>query len=946
MVEILRGILPYLGGAIGVLLLVVLVRETWRSFWHRHVKSQEEACEDLIKRVHHLTTEGLAAVALELKKTFSMEVVEAVLDRTHHQITEEKRTDEKRKLANLYDHLGLVEKYVRELKGATSWTLRAAAGEKLGQIGHPAAVLPLISLLQDSQEETEVKSVATRALGKIRDPRAISPLVESLGSEDPTTGQPLADVLTQFGKEVVPALTETLKVSTSEGQRTWSARILGRIQATDSIPSLLNALSDHSEKVREAAVQSLGKIKDRRAVRSLNDLLIMDPSPLVRETSAQALGEIGDEKAFEYLKRALGDMEYGARRKAMEALEGMGEKAWPIFVEVLKSGDPRSMAQAALGLERGGYVAKMVEALINETPGIRSTAYDLLLQVAKAGVAETLIQSLSHQNFKIRVRLCEILKEARHPRALESLLDLSQKDLEWPVRLKALEALIALGNEKVIPIILKALREEGESTKEALLVAMTRLSPSLLISMIPDLIPLLHDTNLEVRLKAVSLIGLIPADGVILPLLTSLKDSSPHVREEAAASLGQFSGSEAFVQEMVDALKDPEFKVRLAVVRSLGKIRNPCAIPALARSFEWADNESREEIATALALMPVQEFLKLMDELMGLDHPKSRAGIAWTLGLLPDPKGLTLATFFLKDKDPLVRSAAAGAVGKFFEIRGGTQEIRDKITKVMIEYLSDPSEYVRAAVVNSLGKIGDPQGINHLLNLLETEPDRFVTLRALLAIGCLAPEGVSPKGVPPKSVPPEGEDQAKLPIVLERIHQWMEKADREEEKVAMAITLTLWGETHGRAIVVSSFASQGEKRKFKNLLMTLPKRIQDRFLKILLIDRELFFREEIGVEVVAGHYQGLLVTSHLAKERKYAIIALSLLKVAAALPAIESSFSKDPDAEVRAAALQALSKTLTGESLIEKVIIAAGDPSDLLRQEVVSLLKGLPRCRR
>lgn len=940
MLEILKGIIPYLAGAIGAIVLVVLLREAWRSFRKSRSKTKEDRCLDLIRRVHHLTHEGLAAVALELKKSFPAEVVEAILDR-ESQTTDRSRTaDERRKFANLYEHLGLVEEHCKKMNEARSWPDRAASAEKLGFIGHPSAVLPLIATLRDPQEEREVKSVAMKSLGKIRDSRAIPHLVEALGSPDPATGQPLADVLVHFGAETVSPLTEVIKKSASEPQRVWASRILGRLGLPEAVPILTHALADHSEKVRESATVSLGQTKDRRAVRPLNELLLHDPSPLVRESAAEALGRIGDEKAIEFLKRGLGDMEYSARVKAMEALEAMGEKVLPVFIETLRSGDLGARAQAAAALERAGIVERSIENLKGGLKDQKSSeeAFQLLLHIAQTGVGESIIRHLNHPDFFVRVKLCEIIRESRYSKALEPLLEIVQHDPEWPVRLRALEALVAIGDEKALPVILDSLKKEDEVTKATILEALPKLPQRQLAAILPDITPFFHDSNFEVRLAAVRLIAAIRSEEALIPLLTSLKDPYEGVRAVAAEALGKiaegkktFEGpalslAEGVTDALIGALQDPDEGVRLHAVKGLGILKDRKAVPGLVRAFEWADESSRDLIAQAIARVPTEEIFDLMDELMGFPHSKARAGIAWTLGLLSDVKALKLASFFLKDKEAVVRAAAAGAIGNWFEARRGRTGGEGGGALDLIAYLQDPNERVRAAVCNALAKIGDSSATLPLLELLKNEPDRFVGQRLVLAVGSLADRS---------------DRLQKTGKIVPRIQEWLERApstDDEVSKIAGTIGLILLGAEEGFRDGIGLLQSPSKSKILKGLLKSIPERSEKRFFEKLSFERDLFWREEIGESVVAGYYGNLLATSHEAGTRKRALAALGALEAPAVLPAIETSFREDPDPEVRGQALNILTQKLHGAPLMELILKGIQDPSKKVRSEVVPIL--------
>ncbi len=329
MTEFLVQIIPFLGGAIGALILFVLIRETVRSLKRLHWRIKRGQCLSLIGQLNDLKVEQLLPLAVELKKSFSLPLVESVLDQYRSQ---ELTTPVRQKLAAVYDHVGLVEHHLKTLNKAKTWLERAHAAETLGQIGHLHAVLPLINLLGDDSEDREVKSVATQALGEIRDERAIAPLIEVLGLPNSTTDQPVADVLAKFGEAALQPLMRVLSASTREAQRFWAARILGELQTHRATPTLLNALSDHSTKVRAEAALALGRLGTREGVSPLSRMLLGDPVPLVRDAAAQALGKIADDRTLAALREALADLDHDARRSAMLALEKMGEKATPFLL--------------------------------------------------------------------------------------------------------------------------------------------------------------------------------------------------------------------------------------------------------------------------------------------------------------------------------------------------------------------------------------------------------------------------------------------------------------------------------------------------------------------------------------------------------------------------------------------------------------------------------------
>ena len=82
--------------------------------------------------------------------------------------------------------------------------------------------------------------------------------------------------------------------------RSSAAQSLGEIKDPRAVELLIDALQDEDAYVRASAAQSLGKIKDPRAVEPLIAAL-QDEDSYVRGWAAQALGEINTPRAIEAL---------------------------------------------------------------------------------------------------------------------------------------------------------------------------------------------------------------------------------------------------------------------------------------------------------------------------------------------------------------------------------------------------------------------------------------------------------------------------------------------------------------------------------------------------------------------------------------------------------------------------------------------------------------------
>jgi len=514
----MRQAVLLLGAAVVLTAVLVAIREVLRSVQRRRWNRQLARCRAMLGNPNDQSLDALVALAFELKQNYPHDVIEAVLEELGASVDDPKV---KANLARVFNRAGLLDKYLEALREGKSWMVRANAAEKLGRIGHSRGAPELVATIRDSTEDREVKNIAVRALAKIQDERAVQPLIEVLGESDLASGQPLADAIGQFGDMAVDPLIEVLSWSRKEGQRFWAARILGQLGSTRAEGALRTALGDHSARVRSASADSLGLIGGSTGVGTLCRLLLVeDPVPEVRAAAAQALGKVADERALTPLKESLADLEYAARRRAMEALEAMGAPAVPFFWEALRGDSKEAAQQAAAALERLGMVAERVDALATDEWEL---AFEQLTSIAQAGIVQVLARSLSHPELAVRVRLCRLLAAAKTPRTFEALLRIASNDSEWPVRLEALRGLALLADPLGSEVLIKALQQEDESIREALLVALREAPPTLLEGLVPAISLLVQDANYLVRLEAMRVLGKLHSEELFEVLLSGLE---------------------------------------------------------------------------------------------------------------------------------------------------------------------------------------------------------------------------------------------------------------------------------------------------------------------------------------------------------------------------------------------------------------------------------------
>ncbi len=140
---------------------------------------------------------------------------------------------------------------------------RSLSAQVLGMLKDARAVPPLIMALKDSSDIVRERAVAS--LGQIRDPRAIIPLISHFTDDESGRGIVIQEFIHEALQSIGPA----------------------------AVPDLITALSNKNIVVRRKAVQTLGMIKDRRAIEPLI-VILEDKDVTVRYWAVWALAKYND----------------------------------------------------------------------------------------------------------------------------------------------------------------------------------------------------------------------------------------------------------------------------------------------------------------------------------------------------------------------------------------------------------------------------------------------------------------------------------------------------------------------------------------------------------------------------------------------------------------------------------------------------------------------------
>jgi HEAT repeat protein len=837
----------------------------------------------------------------QMSTLYDLDALEAVLE-------EQARSSTGRPgwLLEVYDQLGLVDKYIEKLRSARKWRDRAFAAELLGRVGSAKAVPALLQTVQATQtEDSDVREIALRALARIADPRAVQPLILALGSAEAWLAPRIADILTRHGKVVVEPLMALLADSSGSPARAWAANVLGEVRAQPAFPVLVKALDDPDDEVRGKSATALGRLGDRRALGHLLEHLLTDPAPFVRGRIASTLGQFDGPEVIDSLVRALGDPAWWVRMRSVEALEQIGSVAEGPLLVALEDRDQEIRRRSAVALERLGVAANLVQMI---DAGERITeASETLGRLAAAGTRELLAELLFHPAPEVREVAITAIRRAGRSDLGTELIQRAATDPEPSLRVLALDTLRTLRLDRALPAALTgAVDPDPRVRATAIQLAATFGAPD-----IPDVLRA-HTTDPEplVRAAAARALGALKASSAHAELSRLMNDPVSAVREAAVLAAGE-AGLRQLVPEMVALLGDSDEGVRTAAARSVAALGDRSAVPGLLRAFPQADPNLREGIVAAVSRLDPSAMAGLIDTLMQRNDTGGKLSVARTLGRVRQPEAVEVLIRLSRDPDSSVRAASLESLGRSARFKGPPPE---SLASAVAAGLGDADQSVRAAAIDLCSRICLPDQGPRLLALLQTDPSPLVRERAAIAIGLLRVAG--------------GEEA-------------LITACRPAEPANVRAAATLATGAFGREGLISRVVEMPDQATVRELLRRRLK--DDPWFRLLSHKLPPVGDLELRALATNGSGNGEVT---LAEGIKSILEAGERVRLIGGLRAFQGEQSRsallqivraDPSPEVRTAALTAAADLLDPDELLAFGSRSLGDPSIMVRRAAVGL---------
>jgi HEAT repeat protein len=632
--------------------------------------------------------------------------------------------------------------------------MREQAARALGELGDPAAIAALIRATHDKADR--VSTAARNSLDR-------------LGWSPP-------HVLDRIGEIAVKPLVQALKDRKIGLVENIFRTDVASLQKQGAVDELIALLKHKDSGVRREAAEALGELTDPLALEPLLQSLT-DLDPDVQHSARRALESLGWRPESEVSsENPLERGRYLVLRKRWAELEAMGELAVDPLIEALNHGDKYVRWRAARTLGRLGNpkaTEYLMIALRDEDAGVLKGVTFALGKLVGEHLLTPVIQVLTVEDEKIRLKAADVLARTHDPRVIDPLIRTLHKELQnqneqnctavhrilellphSPTALPSVEVanLDSHMGKTMVETVTQEIKETPEPMKSVSLEGETGevQSGGLDIGLPKEendiliLLKNLESRDQETQQKAVAMLDARRGDGLTDSILGALRDPEDDVRKASAYALGLIGDLRA-IQPLVDTLEDTDERVVREAILALGKMQNPGAVEPLIKLLSSSSVSLRTSAVVALGQLADPLSTKALINALHDENTEVRISAVHSLGRFHDPASIRMLAGALVDPDEkirllamdvLIRIGAPAVTCLIAAFKDRNTELRTSAAKILVSIgfpaveplvhtLKDRSDLVRWRAARALGEIGDTRAIEPLIQALG-EADCFL----------------------------------------------------------------------------------------------------------------------------------------------------------------------------------------------------------------------------
>ena len=460
----------------------------------------------------------------------------------------------------------------------SAWVVRKNASKAIVNFGK-IAVQPLLKALSSDNEDT--KYWALKALGDIRPDGIIPALIAKFKDSSWTIRNTAAEILSQYGEEVLSELTVMVNESDDMEVKYWAIRTVGKLHCQKSLMLLYSLLDDPSESIRDASEKALANY-GTTIVEDLFALLKTDKRRILESVSA-TFQQIGAEKMVPILCDSLGKYDEHLNYWIRHVLVSFKREAHDPVLQLLDHSEGEVRRQAILCIGQIGN--------INDSPKIE--------------------EHLKDEFWPARIASAEVLGDLGDASVVPALSDILEDDDE-DLATAAIVSLGKLHDQRAVPALISTLQREAWSLKFHAIRILGEMQVSRAFI---DLIQLLDEDTLDLKnhiIKALSMIPHIRCFNELKKRFDKEQDADTRLAYiEALASIGD----QSIVPEFIKLCQQKEnVEERRGAIRALGIMRAVQARPVLLHCVKDEDSVIAKDAMTALQLMLTPEEFKKMEK--------------------------------------------------------------------------------------------------------------------------------------------------------------------------------------------------------------------------------------------------------------------------------------------------------------------------------------------
>ena len=647
----------------------------------------------------------------------------------------------------------------------------------------------LIKALKDNF----LRAKAARMLGILNDKRAVQPLLESLNDSSVSVRVAALNSLRNFDDpQISDANIRMLKDESFRVREVALANIRHKPDRR-AVESIIPLLTD--SKIDVLAAETLGIIRDKRAVnpliKALNGEYRRDRQLMI--TTARVLSSFEESRITPYLIKKVGaesreSLFFNPTIKffnssvstspflipAIRVFQRYGDRK---TVDILKSylndtdKELRKGAMFLFGMYQEEKALTELERSLNDPdPDIKEFTKEIIDRIRSKSL-KTIKDSIIDQPGIIQQGSIPINPyTGSKPLPIPGIKDIKNTKGISPHLLSILQGKSGktslskkrslLENEQNIKKQIDLLSQGSQKQKKAALLNIPKFlnipeykkNPVYLDPVLNTLIDKSPSVR-EAAAEALNKIGENTRDvikntvDIVPPLIMALCDEYPGVRQNAAKALAQFSDKLA-IAPLIERLYDENPWVRCSAASSLGELKAKEAISSFLDLFKDNTNWDRKSLVrnaclTAMNNMRYQPSKSVPMLIEHFNDETIRAEIVKALGRSYPPDAVETRDVLLKaahDPDANVRRLAIEAISSLSRasaIRASKNDSHN--IDVYIKSLKDPSAPVRAVSVKALSNTKDKRIVEPIIQVLH-DRDEDVQKEAIIALGKLKDE--------------------------------------------------------------------------------------------------------------------------------------------------------------------------------------------------------------